>query len=104
MGGFFITAAIIALLAFFVFFISRSIRIRKKGIEADAAIISVDHTQESTEDGDYIDHPIYHVRYRMENGLEVEARLGDEPEGLAVGDTVRIKYLPEKPAFVLLAK
>ena len=104
MAGFFAAVVILGFFAFFGYLISRNIRIRKKGIEADAVITDVKYTQESGEDDAVTYHPIYHVKYRLQNGLEIEARLGDEPEGLKVGDSVQIKYLPEKPEFVLLAK
>ena len=92
-------------IAFMVFLVSRHILIRKTGVVADAVITSVKEAPgETDEDGNSSIHLIYHVKFRTQDGTEIEARLGDEPEGLAVGDPVRIQYLPNKPKFVILAK
>ena len=105
MLGFVAAVLIIGVIALFVFLIGRRLFIKKNGIEADAVISGVKETPgESDDDGNRTIHLIYHVKYRTQDGTEVEARLEDEPEGLAVGDTVKIKYLPSKPTYVILSK
>ena len=91
--------------ALFAFLIRRNQKIKKNGIEAEAVICHASEQPEETdEDGNTTMHMIYRVKYRNREGEEVEARLGDEPRGLKVGDQVKIKYLPEKPKFVVLDK
>lgn len=46
----------------------------------------------------------YYVRYRTESGETVEAKLGNAPHRVREGDTLRVKYLPEKPKFALVVK
>lgn len=64
--------------------------INEKGIEADAIVsrITDDGTQED------IDINVY-VRYRTENGEEIEGVLSNPRANLEEGQTVRIKYHPK---------
>ncbi len=95
----------IGAVALFVYLIGRHMMIRKKGIVTEAVISSVKETPgEEDDDGKRAIHLIYYVVFKAQDGTEVEARLEDEPKGLAVGDTVRIQYLPNKPNYVILAK
>jgi hypothetical protein len=72
--------------------ISRRIKsgINENGIETDAVVsrISDDGTQED------IDINVY-VRYRIENGEEIEGILSNPRAGLEEGQPVRIKYHPK---------
>ena len=105
MPGVIASILIIGVIALFVFLIGRRMFIKKNGIEADAVISDIKETPgESDDDGNRTIHLIYHVKYRTQDGTEVEARLEDEPEGLKVGDPVKIKYLPNKPKYVILSK
>ena len=103
--GFVVALIFIGAVALFAYLIGRHLIIRKNGIVAEAVITSVKETPgEENDEGNRVMHLIYHVRFTAQDGTEIEARLGDEPKGLAVGDTVRIQYLPNKPKFVILAK
>lgn len=42
-----------------------------------------------------------YVTYRTLDGQTVEARLNRLPDSIHVGEEIRIKYLPEKPNYVL---
>ena len=72
--------------------ISRRIKngIDKNGIETDAVVSRI------TDDGDpeEIDIDVY-VRYRIENGEEIEGILSNPRYDLKEGQTVRIKYHPK---------
>ena len=46
----------------------------------------------------------YYVKYQTQDGKIVEAKLGNAPAHLYVGSTLRVKYLPEKPKYVIPAK
>ncbi len=103
--GFVVALIFIGAVALFAYLIGRHLMIRKNGIVAEAVITSVKEAPgEEDDDGNRTMHLIYHVRFKAQDGTEIEARLGDEPKGLAVGDTVSIQYLPNKPKFVILAK
>ena len=103
--GIIVLILIVGVFGFFFYIMRRNLNIKKNGIEADAFITDVQKTYESDEDGNQTVHPIYHVKYTMQDGTGVEAaRLWDEPEGLEPGDTVRIKYLPNDPKHTVLAK
>ena len=75
-----------------IMLVSRRIKneINENGIEADAVVsrITDDGTQED------IDINVY-VRYRTENGEEVEGILSNPRAGLEEGQPVRIKYHPK---------
>lgn len=53
------------------------------------------------DDGSRETHYTYYVQYQIEDGQTVEAKLGKAPLRTAVGDRLRIKYLPEKPKYVI---
>ena len=87
--------------------------IRKNGIVADAVISRV-QTRSGTRTS-VSDNPLmrdqevdtteytYFVRFRLQGGQEVEAKLGEPVEGLPnVGDPIRIQYLPGKMDYVLI--
>ena len=103
--GYIIALIFFGAVALFAFLIGRRMMIRKKGIVTEAVISGVKEAPgEEDDDGNRTIHLIYHVRFKAQDGTEIEARLEDEPKGLAVGDTVRIQYLPNKPKYVILAK
>ena len=75
-----------------IILVSRRIKneIIKNGIEADAVVSRI------TDDGSQgdIDINVY-VRYRTENGEEIEGILSNPRAGLEEGQPVRIKYHPK---------
>lgn len=87
-----------------IYSIIRNSKIRKNGVEADAIVsrIEEDGTASSEGGADYTD--IYCVTFSDQNGQTVEARLNSQPGHTRVGDSVRIKYLPEKPHFAVIVK
>lgn len=70
-----------------IYSIIRNSKIRKNGVEADAIVSRIEY-----------------VTFLDQNGQTVEARLNSQPGHTRVGDSVRIKYLPEKPHFAVIVK
>jgi hypothetical protein len=87
-----------------IYSIIRNSKIRKNGVEADAIVsrIEEDWTTSSEGGADYTE--VYYVTFLDQNGQTVEARLNSQPGHTRVGDSVRIKYLPEKPHFAVIVK
>lgn len=87
--------------------------IDRNGIEAGAVVSRVKETVRSDSDGMISVNRIYYVTYRTMNGQTVEAQLGSGKSvdfrivkktwdhDLQEGTQVRIKYLPEKPSYVI---
>ena len=98
-----IAVVVIALVVAAVFTIKRNNAIQKNGIEADAVVSRIED-QETENDGRREVNYIYYVQYQTQDGKTVEAKLGNEPAHLFVGSKLRIKYLPEKPKYVIPAK
>ena len=99
-----IAAAVSAVAAGAVFTIKRNNAIQKDGIEADAVVSRMDENESGDGDGHRDVTYVYYVTYRTQDGREVEAKLGNEPAHIAVGSKLRIKYLPDKPKYVIPAK
>lgn len=99
-----IAVVVIVLIVGAVFTTSRNSAIQKNGVEADAVVsrIKSDDTQDA--DGHTTITYTYFVQYQTREGETIEARLGNEPKNLFVGSKLRIKYLPEKPKYVIPAK
>ncbi|MBQ9720837.1 MAG: hypothetical protein IJV64_09110 [Oscillospiraceae bacterium] len=98
-----IAVVVIALVVAAVFTIKRNNAIQKNGIEADAVVSRIED-QETENDGRREVNYIYYVQYQTQDGKTVEAKLGNEPAHLFVGSKLRIKYLPDKPKYVIPAK
>ena len=99
----FIAVVVIALVVAAVFTIKRNNAIQKNGVEADAVVSRIED-QETENDGRREVNYIYYVQYQTRDGKTVEAKLGNEPAHLFVGSKLRIKYLPDKPKYVIPAK
>jgi len=84
--------------------IKRNNAIQKDGIEADAVVSRVDENEDTDSDGNREVTYVYYVKYQTKDGQTVEAKLGNEPGHLYVGKELRIKYLPEKPKYVIPAR
>ena len=84
-----------------IFTIMRTNAIKKNGIEANAVVSRIKE-QESTDSDGFTDTTyIYYVTFTTQDGQSVEAKLGNPPSKIKVGDSLTIKYLPNKPKLVV---
>lgn len=88
----------------FVFNYRRSKAINENGIEADAVVSRVKEIEKENDDGGHEYEYEYFVKYKTQSGETVEAKLGNPPRFLMEGKQLRVKYLPEKPKYVLMVK
>ena len=90
----------------------RNSEIKQNGIEADAVVSRIKVNESVDEDGFVSTSYTYYVTYRSIDGQSIEAKLGsgksiDNRIGkswdndLKEGVSLRIKYLPEKPKYVI---
>ena len=98
-----IAVIVIAVVIGLVFNYKRSKAINERGIEADAVVSRIKEI-ETENDGQSETRYEYCVKYRNEAGETVEAKLGNPPRFLMEGTELRVKYLPEKPKYVLTVK
>lgn len=98
-----IAVIVIAVVIGLVFNYKRSKAINERGIEADAVVSRIKEI-ETENDGQRETRYEYFVKYRNEAGETVEAKLGNPPRFLMEGTELRMKYLPEKPKYVLTVK
>lgn len=99
-----IAVVVIAVIAVTVFTIKRNNAIQKDGIEADAVVSRIVENEDRDEDGHVDFTYTYYVKYQTQDGQTVEAKLGNAPSRIVVGSNLRIKYLPEKPKYVIPTK
>ena len=82
----------------------RTNAIKKNGIEANAVVSRIKE-QESTDSDGFTDTTyIYFVKFRTQDGQDIEARLSNPSGTIKIGDELRIKYLPNKPKMVIAVK
>ena len=87
-----------------IFTIMRTNAIKKNGIEANAVVSRIKE-QENTDSEGFTDTTyIYYVTFTTQDGQSVEAKLGNPPSKIKVGDSLTIKYLPNKPKLVIAVK
>ena len=87
-----------------IFTIMRTNAIKKNGIEANAVVSRIKE-QESTDSDGFTDTTyIYFVKFRTQDGQDIEARLSNPSGTIKIGDELRIKYLPNKPKLVIAVK
>ena len=98
-----IAVIVIAVVIGLVFNYKRSKAINERGIEADAVVSRIKEI-ETENDGQRETRYEYFVKYRNEARETVEAKLGNPPRFLMEGTELRVKYLPEKPKYVLTVK
>ena len=98
-----IALAVVVAAVGFYFSYKRSKAINERGIEADAVVSRIKEI-ETESDGQRDVSYEYYVEYRNEAGETVEAKLGNPPRFLMEGTALRVKYLPEKPKYVLAVK
>ena len=82
----------------------RNNNIRKIGIEADADVVKIEEHDSVDSDGSITTTYTYYVIYRAQDGKEVTAAVNKAPRKTRVGDVIKIKYLPEKPNYVVFVK
>ena len=99
-----IAVVVIARVAGFIFNYKRSKAINEGGVEADAVVSRIKENEGEDADGSRTVEYVYYVRYQNEAGESVEAKLGNPPRFITEGTQLRIKYLPEKPKYVLAVK
>ena len=99
-----IAVIVVAVIAGFVFNYKRSKAINENGIETDAVVSRIKEIEGEDADGHREVTYEYYVKYQNEDGATVEARLGNPPRFLMEGTQLRVKYLPEKPKYVLAVK
>lgn len=101
-----VIAAVVAVvvIAGFVFNYKRSKAINERGVEADAVVSRIKEIEGEDASGNREVSYEYFVKYQNEAGETVEAKLGNPPRFLMEGSPLRVKYLPEKPKYVLAVK
>ncbi len=69
---------------------------KMKGTEVDAVVSGIEETD--TTDPDGIPSVIYSyvVRYRTQEGRQIQTTLANPRPGLTIGKWIRVKYLPGK--------
>lgn len=88
----------------FIYNYKRSKAINEKGIEVDAVLSRIKEVEGQDSDGNRTTDYEYFVKYKNESGETVEAKLGNPPRFITEGTQLRVKYLPEKPKYVLMVK
>lgn len=87
-----------------IYSIRRNQKINSQGVETDAVVSRIKEIESRDSDGTINTNYEYYVRYQTETGESVEAKLGNAPRRVREGDTLRVKYLPEKPKYALVVK
>ena len=99
-----IGVVVIVIVGGIIFTIVRTNAIKKNGIEANAVVSRIKE-QENTDSEGFTDTTyIYYVTFTTQDGQSVEAKLGNPPSKIKVGDSLTVKYLPNKPKLVIAVK
>ena len=109
MNPWIIAGIVIAIILICIISFINTNKIKKNGIETEAEISRINITTTQTindEDGttDFDTTETYFVKFKTQNGEEIETRLPNPKMGLREGDIIKIKYLPEKPNKVIRIK
>ena len=99
-----IAVIVIVVIASVAFNYKRSKAINEKGVETDAVVSRIKEIVGEDTDGNRTVDYEYFVKYQNEAGETVEAKLGNPPRFLMEGTHLRVKYMPEKPKYVLKVK
>ena len=99
-----IAVIVIVVIASVAFNYKRSKAINEKGVETDAVVSRIKEIEGEDTDGNRTVDYEYFVKYQNEAGETVEAKLGNPPRFLMEGTHLCVKYLPEKPKYVLKVK
>ena len=99
-----IAVVVIIIIIGFIYNYKRSKAINERGIEVDAVVSRIKENEGQDSDGNRTTDYEYFVKYKTESGETVEAKLGNPPRFIMEGSQLRVKYLPEKPKYVLMVK
>ena len=106
MGGFEAISTIVILLLIIIVVVrskKREKAINEDGIVADAVVSREKEESTETSDNHFETTYTYYVKFRTQDGEEVEALLGNvRNRRLRSGDNVRIKYLPGKTNYAIM--
>lgn len=110
----FFAVVAVVILAVIVYKIIMNRKIRQNGMDADAVISRIEVDTSTDADGDTTTTETYYVTYVNQQGQTVEAQLGNLSINVNIfgkryrsrkeGDKLRVKYLPEKPEYVVAVK
>lgn len=110
----FFAVVAVAVLAGVLYAIITNRKIRQNGIDADAVISRIEIDTSTDADGDTTTTETYYVTYVNQEGKTVEALLGNPSINIEIfgkryhsmkeGDKLHVKYLPEKPEYVVSVK
>ncbi len=74
------------------------------GLETGAVVTRIDEVPTRNTDGTVVLKRTVYVKYRMKNNTRADAVLVNAPGHLLSGSKVRIKYHPDHPETVVMAK
>ena len=96
---------ILAFIAFgFIRAFYRIMLVKQYGVEAMARVSRIETKDVTDADGVPSTYYDYFVRYRTEDGREMEAALSNPDNRLTLDDWLSIKYLPDSPESVVMVK
>ncbi|MBR3204038.1 MAG: hypothetical protein IKF60_10680 [Solobacterium sp.] len=101
MSNIFIIIIVAVIVCSIIYTFLKNQKISKNGIEADAVVSRIETNENTDADGNVTTSEEYYVTYTNAEGKTVEAKLGNVPGFANVGTKMRIKYLPEKPKYVV---
>lgn len=93
-----------AFIAVALFMFLRKRKIKKNGLTATAVVTRIEEKESYDSDTGTTVTYEYYVTYYTSYGETVEARVDNPPRRTNVGDLLTIKYLPEKPYYVVAIK
>lgn len=99
-----IGVVVVAIVGGIIFTIMRTNAIKKNGIEANAVVSRIKEQENTDSEGITDTTYIYYVTFTTQDGQSVEAKLSNPPSKIKVGDSLTIKYLPNKPKLVIAIK
>ena len=97
-------AVVALIIGYVIYTVIRNSKIRENGVETEAVVSRIEEETTPSSEGGTDFHETYYVTYTSPDRQTVEAKLDNAPGRTQVGDTVKIKYLPEKPHFAVLVK
>lgn len=99
-----IGVVVVAIVGGIIFTVMRTNAIKKNGIEANAVVSRIKEQENTDSEGVTDTTYIYYVTFTTQDGQSVEAKLSNPPSKIKVGDSLTIKYLPNKPKLVIAIK
>ena len=99
-----IGVVVVAIVGGIIFTVMRTNAIKKNGIEANAVVSRIKEQENTDSEGITDTTYIYYVTFTTQDSQSVEAKLSNPPSKIKVGDSLTIKYLPNKPKLVIAIK